>query len=103
MLPKFLRRAEPKTPQEVKSKEWNPATFYIIIFMLIGSQSIRMIALRQEFTNFSQKSEAKLEVLREVIEKLQRGEEVDVERLLGTGDAAKEREWEEGTQARLAI
>ena len=96
LLPKFLRRTEPKTPQEIKSKEWNPATFYIIIFMLIGSQSIRMIGLRNEFRNFSSKSEAKLEVLREVIERLKRGENVDVERLLGTGDAAKEREWEDG-------
>lgn len=34
--------------------------------------------------------------LREVIEKIQRGEKVDVEKALGTGDAEREAEWEEG-------
>jgi hypothetical protein len=97
MIPKFLRRSgsTAKPPQEAKAKEWNPATFFILIFMLIGSQSIRMIGLRNEYSSLSQKSEAKLAVLREVIERLQAGEDVDVEKLLGTGDATKEREWEE--------
>jgi hypothetical protein len=35
-------------------------------------------------------------VLREVLERVQRGEEVDVEGVLGTGDVGREREWAEG-------
>jgi Family of unknown function (DUF5321) len=41
------------------------------------------------------KADLKLVKLREVVEKLQRGEEVDVEKALGTGDEAQEREWED--------
>ncbi|KAL9624014.1 MAG: hypothetical protein Q9160_001767 [Pyrenula sp. 1 TL-2023] len=39
--------------------------------------------------------DAKLELLKRVVEGIQRGEEVDVEKMLGTGDVQKEREWEE--------
>ena len=79
-----------------KSKEWNPATFYIWIFMLIGSQSINLIALKNDYTIFSRKADAKIALLKEVIEKIQRGEEVDVEKALGTGDEAQEQEWKDG-------
>ena len=41
------------------------------------------------------KAELKIAKLREVIEKLHKGEEVDVERALGTGDEMQELEWEE--------
>lgn len=41
------------------------------------------------------RAELKIGKLREVIEALQRGEEVDVEKVLGTGDEVQEREWEE--------
>lgn len=86
-----------------KSKEWNPASFYIIIFILIGSQAIRMLALRNDYTAYTRSTDAKIQLLREVIERVQRGEKVDVEKLLGTGDAAKEREWEEGMSMSLSV
>lgn len=54
-----------------------------------------MIALRNEFATFIRRADAKIDLLREVIEKVQNGEEVDVEGLLGTGNAEKEQEWEE--------
>lgn len=78
-----------------KSKEWNPATFFIIIFLFIGSMSIQMIALRREFNAFTRRADVRIGILREVVEKLQRGEQVDVEKALGTGDAQKELEWEQ--------
>ncbi|KAI0879591.1 hypothetical protein GGS24DRAFT_3703 [Hypoxylon argillaceum] len=78
-----------------KSKEWNPATFFIFMFLFIGSMSIQMIALKRDFATFMRRAEVRIGVLREVVEKLQRGEKVDVEKALGTGDAAKEVEWEE--------
>lgn len=58
--------------------------------------SIQMIALRNEFATFSRRADAKINLLREVIERVQNGEDVDVEGLLGTGDPEKEKEWEEG-------
>ena len=50
MIPKFIRNrgARETKPYKPKSKEWNPASFYIIIFILIGSQAIRMIALKND-------------------------------------------------------
>lgn len=46
--------------------------------------------------NFSRKTEAKLSLLREVVQRIKDGEEnVDVRGLLGTGDPKSEAEWEE--------
>ncbi|KAH8166462.1 hypothetical protein CIB48_g1756 [Xylaria polymorpha] len=102
LIPKPLR-PRPKstvdwgTPEKKKpkSKEWNPATFFIVIFLFIGSMSIQMIALKRDYATFMRRAEVRIGLLREVVEKLQRGEEVDVEKTLGTGDAEKELQWEE--------
>ncbi|CAG7992109.1 unnamed protein product [Penicillium salamii] len=96
MIPKFIRnRGAHKDPKKEKSKEWNPATFYIIMFTLIGSQAIRMITLKNSYAAYTRTTDAKIELLREVISRVKNGEQVDVEKLLGTGDEAKEREWDE--------
>ncbi|PMD36433.1 hypothetical protein L207DRAFT_586140 [Hyaloscypha variabilis F] len=100
LIPKPLRQSSPRAAlkKKVRSKEWNPATFFIVIFLLIGSMSIQMIALRNEFAAFSRRADAKIGLLKEVIERIQNGEEVDVEGLLGTGDKEREKEWEEVLQ-----
>ncbi|KAJ0423473.1 hypothetical protein BJY00DRAFT_278627 [Aspergillus carlsbadensis] len=101
LIPKFLRNrppasaATPPTSSTPKSKEWNPASFYIIIFILVGSQAIRMIVLKNEYKAYTRSTDAKIRLLREVIEKVKAGEVVDVEKLLGKGDEGVEREWEE--------
>lgn len=46
--------------------------------------------------NYSRKADAKIALLKEVFERVQRGEEVDVEGLLGTGNEQVDKEWEEG-------
>ncbi|KAI0816267.1 hypothetical protein GGR55DRAFT_227828 [Xylaria sp. FL0064] len=102
LIPKPLR-PKPKSTvdwgvpekKKSKSKEWNPATFYIVIFLFIGSMAIQMIALKRDFATFMRRAEVRIGLLREVVEKLQRGEEVDVEKALGTSDVEKEKEWEE--------
>ena len=86
-----------KAAKTQKSKEWNPATFFVVIALLIGSNAIQMIALKNRRRNYSRKAEGKIALLREVIEKVQKGEDVDVERILGTGNPKQEQEWEEGT------
>ncbi|KAH7041078.1 uncharacterized protein B0I36DRAFT_19044 [Microdochium trichocladiopsis] len=101
MIPKPFRRKtghHPEflvAPKKPRSKEWNPATFFIVIFLFIGSMSIQMIALRRDFSAFTRRADVRIGLLREVVEKLQRGEPVDVEKALGTGDAQKELEWEQ--------
>jgi hypothetical protein len=99
MIPRFLRTRSRKDPSKEKSKEWNPATFYIIIFTLIGSQAIRMITLKNSYAAYTRSTDAKIELLREVIARTKNGENVDVKKLLGTGDEAKEREWDDGMLA----
>ena len=103
IIPKAFRQAsDPVSVAErlkakaTKSKEWNPATFFIIVALIIGSNAINMIALRNQRLNFSRRAEAKITLLREVIQRVKSGEDVDVEGLLGTGDPEKEQEWEEG-------
>lgn len=98
LVPKPLRKTSPTAAlkKKAKSKEWNPATFFIIIFLLIGSMSIQMIALRNEHAAFTRRADAKIGLLREIIERIQKGEDVDVEGLLGTGQKKMEKEWEAG-------
>lgn len=57
---------------------------------------MHMIGLRNDFTAFSRRADAKIGLLKDVIERVQRGENVDVKGLLGTGNPEKERAWEEG-------
>lgn len=94
MIPTFMRKRRPREAGE--RKEWNPATFYIVIFTLIGSQAIRMLTLKNDYAAYRRTTDAKIELLKEVIERVKNGENVDVEKILGTGDEAKEKEWEEG-------
>lgn len=42
------------------------------------------------------RANVKIAVLKEVIDKLYKGENVDVEGMLGVGDEREERSWEEG-------
>jgi len=106
LIPKFLRRSsEPKEPashegtsQPAKPKEWNPYTIFIVLGVLVGSNAIQIISLRNDTLNFNRKTDAKLELLREVVQQVKDGEDVDVKRLLGTGDAQQEREWEQVMQ-----
>ncbi|SMQ49598.1 unnamed protein product [Zymoseptoria tritici ST99CH_3D7] len=45
--------------------------------------------------NFTRQTDAKLELLREVVQKVKNGEDVDVKQALGTGDPEHEKEWEQ--------
>ncbi|KAF5021048.1 hypothetical protein F66182_6926 [Fusarium sp. NRRL 66182] len=98
LVPKPLRK-ENRQLNKKNPRAWNPATFFIAIFLLIGSMSIQMIALRNSFDRFMRQSEARIASLREVVEKIQKGEPIDVEKALGTGDPNKEADWEEMLKA----
>lgn len=98
MIPKFLRKSQsPPSPEQLRrSKEWNPATYFIVMFLFIGSNALNMIAVKKELTAFSRKSDVRIELLRDVIERVRKKEDVDIEGLLGSGDKNKEQEWENG-------
>ena len=94
IIPKFLR-ARDKSQLPAEKKPPNPASYFIWIYLFIGSQAIRIMGVQNEYNTFMRKAESKIAKLREVIEKLHKGQEVDVEKVLGTGDEAQELEWEE--------
>lgn len=95
LVPKPFRKENRRGLKNKKSKEWNPATFYIVMFLFIGSMSIQMIALRNSTDRYTRQAAVRLGLLKEIVEKIQNGEDVDVEKLLGTGDPQKEMDWEE--------
>ncbi|KAK9442625.1 hypothetical protein VB005_03688 [Metarhizium brunneum] len=96
LIPKPLRRENRKGIKGRKSKEWNPATFFIVMFLFIGSMSIQMIALRNQCERYNRQSTVRIGQLREALRKLQNGEEVDVDKLLGSADESqKDADWEE--------
>lgn len=99
IVPKAFRSSPNASSVPVKpqrTKEWNPATFFICIFLLIGSNAIQMLTLKNEYSSFSRKADEKIKLLKEVLDRLQRGEKVDVEKVLGTGDEEQEQEWRDG-------
>ncbi|KAL7925907.1 hypothetical protein ACQKWADRAFT_310187 [Trichoderma austrokoningii] len=98
LVPKPMRRASRKLKTKEK-KEWNPATYFIVMFLFIGSMSIQMIALRNQTERYMRQSSLRIAQLREVVQRIQNGEDVDVEKILGTGDPQKETEWEEVLRA----
>ncbi|POS87099.1 hypothetical protein EPUL_001306 [Erysiphe pulchra] len=63
------------------------------MLLLIGSNSIQMISIEKSYAAFTRKSEARIGLLEEVIKKIKNGEKVDVEKILGTGNKEKEKEW----------
>jgi hypothetical protein len=101
LVPKPFRSSEssPRAKKASRSDEWNPATFYIMIFLLIGSNAINMIALKNDFVKFSRHADHQIAKLREAIELVRQGREVDVEAMLGTGDPEREKDWEESVYA----
>ncbi|RPA74843.1 hypothetical protein BJ508DRAFT_200141, partial [Ascobolus immersus RN42] len=80
-------------------RPWNPYTFFVLIFLGIGSEAIQFIAMRKSHEETMRKGAARVDKLRELVERVQNGKEVDVKKeLLGVGGGEKEREereWEE--------
>ncbi len=98
MVPKPFKSQSSQLQEaaQLPQKEWNPATVYIILGLLVGSQAIQTLWLKQDKGHKLRRAEAKIGTLEEIIRRVQSGEDVDVEKLLGTGDPEKEREWAEG-------
>ncbi|KAI9670967.1 MAG: hypothetical protein M1831_005052 [Alyxoria varia] len=84
------------TPKE--SKQRIPLLFFVIMGLLVGSASLQLLRQRDEFVAFTKETDEKLALLREVVKRIQNGENVDVEKVLGTGDPTREKEWEQGKE-----
>lgn len=96
-IPPVLRRTRKKT----EPSRWNsvrgffahPAATVFMLAMVVGSGAIHIINLRNDMVTDENIAAAKLGLLREVIERVQKGQDVDVEKELGTGDPVAEQEW----------
>ena len=105
IVPKYFRESKnsqsPNSSQHTPSaraqqRDWNPVTVYVVLFLLVGSNAINQISLKNDYNNYKRSTDAKIELLREVVQRVHRGEEVDVATVLGTGNEEKEKEWEQG-------
>ncbi|KAL5612774.1 hypothetical protein BROUX41_004141 [Berkeleyomyces rouxiae] len=98
MLPKSLRQRRKLKNRNQKSiverMSANPATFFMAMFILIGSMSINLLGMKNEFATYTRRTDTRIGLLKEVVERLQAGEKFDVDRALGAGDESHEREWE---------
>ncbi|KAI9702686.1 MAG: hypothetical protein M1820_006070 [Bogoriella megaspora] len=102
--PSFWRSLFPKrsrtqqaSSQSAQKVHWlqNPSTHIIFLALLAGSQAIQILQLKRDHMNYSLRTDAHIAKLREVIGRVQKGEDVDVKKELGTGDPKREEEWEE--------
>lgn len=101
MIPIPLRKEARDARKQIKKTEprrrqANPATYFIMIFVLIGSFGIHFISLRHRYQYHSRQLDNRIAKLQQVLRRVQAGEDVDVETALGTGNAVAEKEWEEG-------
>ncbi|KAF1827575.1 uncharacterized protein K489DRAFT_297804, partial [Dissoconium aciculare CBS 342.82] len=71
---------------------------FLVLGIVVGSNAIHLLNVKREMLNFSRQTDAKIAALREVIQRVKNGEDVDVKRILGTGDAGHEQEWEQVIQ-----
>lgn len=95
IVPSSIRARTKDLFAERRQKPTNPATYFIWIYILIGSQAIRILQVKNDHQTFSRRADLQIEKLREVVRKLQAGEEVDVEKALGTGVPEEEEAWEQ--------
>ncbi|CZT20447.1 uncharacterized protein RCC_06307 [Ramularia collo-cygni] len=102
LIPRPFRRpadateaAERSARRSAGAEERRTGIIFLILGIVVGSNAINIIAIRRDMLNFTRQTDAKLELLREVIQKVKNGEDVDVKRALGTGDPEQEKEWEQ--------
>lgn len=102
LIPRPFRRpadateaAERAIRRDAGAEERRTGIIFLVLGILVGSNAINIIAIRREMLNFTRQTDAKLELLREVVQKVKNGEDVDVKRALGTGDPEQEKEWEQ--------
>ncbi|KAF3901528.1 hypothetical protein ABW21_db0200077 [Orbilia brochopaga] len=98
-LPKDLFK--PRPTSAAAARPWNPAWGFILLALFVGSQSLNIIALRQDAAVFVRRADARIRTLQEIVRKIQDGEweanGEDVQKALRLGkDARDDREWEQG-------
>lgn len=103
LVPKAFRKSKRDSKEAARraaeraagASERRVGITFLFLGIIVGSNAIHLINVKREMLNFTRETEAKLAALREVIKRVKNGEEVDVKKVLGTGDADQEKEWEQ--------
>ncbi|KTW27626.1 hypothetical protein T552_02068 [Pneumocystis carinii B80] len=66
---------------------------FIVLLIILGSQANNILFIKQEFNEFEAEIDAKISHLRDIIDRIQKGENLDISKELGTGVDEKEKEW----------
>ncbi|QSL64534.1 hypothetical protein MERGE_001835 [Pneumocystis wakefieldiae] len=82
-----------KEDTKLIKKKINSNIIFIVFFFIIGSQANSILSIKQEFNEFEAQIDAKISHLRDLIDRIQRGENIDISKELGTGIEEKEKEW----------
>lgn len=98
LLDEWNRYMTTRTKKESKLiKQYrNSNIMFIVLLTILGSQAIHVLSIKQEFNEFETQIDAKISLLRDIIDRIQRGEDVDVSKELGTGVNKQEKEWLDG-------
>ncbi|ORY83806.1 hypothetical protein BCR37DRAFT_280681 [Protomyces lactucae-debilis] len=70
-------------------------TVQFVLWASFGSAAIHLINIKQAYAEKERKLDTKIGILRNVIDRIGKGEQVDVGRELKVGKTEEEREWEE--------
>lgn len=70
-------------------------TIQFILWASFGSAAIHLLNIKQKYSDKERRLTTKIAVLKDIIRRVNEGEEVDVARELKTGKSEEEREWEE--------
>lgn len=102
LIPRAFRSASDEDSARNRAKiraagdqERRTAIAFLVLGLIVGSNAINLISLKRDMLNFSRQTDARLGLLREVVQKVKDGETVDVKKALGTGDPEAEKEWEQ--------
>ncbi|EMR08487.1 hypothetical protein PNEG_03313 [Pneumocystis murina B123] len=82
-----------KKETKLIKKSFNSNIIFIVLLIILGSQANNILSIKQEFNEFETQIDAKISHLRDLIDRIQRGENLDISKELGTGIEEKEKEW----------
>jgi hypothetical protein len=69
----------------------------ILLVASFANTTVMILSYKSQIREISWQSKERIQTLRETIEKVRKGEAIDIRAALGTGDPEIEKKWEQGT------
>ena len=99
--------AKPSTPQAPPSRPWyKQRSFYrkFVNILLVASfcnSAVMILSYKSQEREIESQSKQRIQGLRETIEKIRKGEPINIREALGTGNPDMEKSWEDGISLSL--